>query len=302
MLKVRLDLHIHSRFSPDSLLDPVKIIRVAKEKGLNGVAIVDHNTVRGGVAARGLNSDPDFIVIPGAEYSTELGHVLGLFIDKEIHVEARKGTDKAHVSQTLSYEDVVQAIHTQGGIAVLAHPFQSRLSVPLHVFNGPVRVDAMEKFNARAGTRRNPAANAIAGKCSIEYAIPALGGSDAHLAWEIGRAYTEVDLSNVLLQRLDSNEQAKGSSGGLEDGICIRDSHHLVKESILAGQVEAFGRDSPRAVVPISELTKTYRRKTYRRVPFVMAWLFVSLLGPVGFWLETVFRKIKKVFRPERRN
>ena len=114
------------------------------------MAIADHNTVGGGMAAFMSNTDPDFIVIPGAEYSTEYGHVVGLFLSEEIRVQGRKPQGYT-LSPTLPFEDVVQAIHAQGGIAVLAHPFQSRVSLPAHVFKGPVKVDAIEGFNSRAG-------------------------------------------------------------------------------------------------------------------------------------------------------
>jgi len=267
-LRLNLDLHIHSSFSPDSLVTPEEVIRIAKRKGLDGVAIADHNTVGGGMAAFKSNTDPDFIVIPGAEYSTEYGHVVGLFLSEEIRVQGRKPQGYT-LSPTLPFEDVVQAIHAQGGIAVLAHPFQSRVSLPAHVFKGPVKVDAIEGFNSRAGARANPNANALAASCSTEYNVPALGGSDAHLPWEIGRAYTLVDLG--------------GASGG---AVCIRESHHLVKQAILAGRVECHGRHTHRAVIPLTELVKAYKRRTYRRVPYLLGWLLVSLLEPVGSWLE----------------
>ncbi len=359
-MKIRLDLHIHSGFSPDSLTGPGEIIRLARRRGLDGVAVVDHNTVRGGLAALELNSDPGFIVIPGAEYSTEYGHVLGLFLYKEIDVESCTPGGKPHgkaPGHVLPFEGVVEAIHAQGGIAVLAHPFQSRLSLQAHVFDGPVRVDAIEGFNARAGTRANPNANALAGKCSTEYGIPALGGSDAHLAREIGRAYTLLDLGEPLsrmpelaghiavaarhnfgeplcqtpemrgleepLEKMAGGPEGRLQEGSLlegglqrgsmpgktgiwtgsredvfrtgsEGGICIRESHCLVKEAILAGRAETFGKHSPRAVVPITELIKAHKRKTYGKVPLIVGWLLVSLLGPVGFWLETALRRVRE--------
>lgn len=263
MLKLRLDLHIHSCFSPDSLVSPEQIISLAKRKGLDGVAIADHNTVCGGLAGFEVNSDPDFIVIPAAEYSTEYGHVVGLFLSGEIDVKGRK--PKGHtLSPTLPFEQVVQAIHAQGGVAVLAHPFQSRLCLPAHVLSGPVSVDAVEGFNSRAGTRTNPDANAFAAKCSEEYNLPALGGSDAHLSWEIGRAYTCVDLTGV----------SRGD-------ICIKDSHCLVKQAILEGKVECFGRETHRAVVPLTELVKDYKRKTYSRMPYLVLQIILALLGPM---------------------
>lgn len=272
-MKIDLDLHIHSSFSPDSLVSPGEIIRIAKTRGLDGVAIADHNTVRGGITGLDLNPDPDFIVIPGAEYSTEYGHVVGLFLSEEIDVKGRKPQGHT-LSPTLPFEDVVNAIHAQGGIAVLAHPFQSREWLPAHVFNGAVKVDAIEGFNSRAGTRAYPNANSLASRCFSEYGIPALGGSDAHLSWEIGRAYTRIDL------------------GGVSEGdVCLRDSHSLVKEAILAGRVECAGKQTHRAVVPLTELVKAYKRKTYHRMPYFVLKLIVAMLGSVGLRIENAQRE-----------
>ena len=44
-MKLNLDLHIHSSFSPDSLVTPEEVIRIAKRKGLDGYR--RHNTVVG---------------------------------------------------------------------------------------------------------------------------------------------------------------------------------------------------------------------------------------------------------------
>jgi len=46
------DLHIHSKYSKDSINDPKWIIKIAKNKGLNGVAITDHNTIKGSLVAK----------------------------------------------------------------------------------------------------------------------------------------------------------------------------------------------------------------------------------------------------------
>jgi predicted metal-dependent phosphoesterase TrpH len=280
-LKVNLDLHIHSSFSPDSRVTPGEIIRLAKQRGLDGVAIADHNTVQGGLAALEINADPDFIVIPGAEYSTEYGHVVGLFLSEEIDVQGRKPKGYT-LSPTLPLGEVVQAIHAQGGIAVLAHPFQSRLSLPAHVFEGPVKVDAIEGFNSRAGTRTNPDANAHAAQCAKEYDIPALGGSDAHLPWEIGRAYTRIDLRGVS-----------------KEDVCLRECHSLVRAAILEGRVEYFGRETQRAVVPLTEIVKARKRKTYCRMPYLVLKLILASLGPVGLWLENALGEQGNAKKPK---
>ncbi|MFX0204875.1 MAG: PHP domain-containing protein, partial [Candidatus Hodarchaeota archaeon] len=45
---IQLDLHVHSKYSFDSLMEPKTIIKVAGKKGLDCVAVTDHNTIKGG--------------------------------------------------------------------------------------------------------------------------------------------------------------------------------------------------------------------------------------------------------------
>ena len=74
-MELRLDLHIHSERSFDGCMSLSEIVALARERGLNGVAICDHDRV--------LDEVPefdDFLVIPATEVSTERGHLLGLFV------------------------------------------------------------------------------------------------------------------------------------------------------------------------------------------------------------------------------
>ncbi len=162
------DLHIHTRYSHDSFMDPARVVRVARMRGLSAIAVTDHNTIRGGLLAREANPGGDFEVIVGAEIRTEYGDVLGLFLDREI--AARR------------FDDVVEEIHAQGGLAVLAHPYRRYLS-PERLAG---RVDLIEGFNSRS--RRQ--ANALSMQLGRTSGKGTVGGSDAHTYAEIGRGVT----------------------------------------------------------------------------------------------------------------
>jgi hypothetical protein len=43
-MKYRIDLHCHSRFSSDGVSEPEEMVQAARERGLHGFAITDHNT------------------------------------------------------------------------------------------------------------------------------------------------------------------------------------------------------------------------------------------------------------------
>ena len=106
-MEIKLDLHVHSHLSPDGRMSPEEIAAAAKKAGLQAVAICDHERVW-----QGARECDGILLIPGGEFSTEHGHLLGLFLSSPIE----KG----------SFAETAAAIRAQGGIPVLAHPFQKR--------------------------------------------------------------------------------------------------------------------------------------------------------------------------------
>jgi len=185
---MKFDLHIHSKYSYDSFLSPERIIKVAKRKGLHGVAITDHNTIKGGIEALKINEDEDFQVIVGAEIRTEYGDIIGLFLEDEI--------------TTNKFEEVIEEIKSQGGLSVLAHPYR-QYKFPEEIID---KVDLVEVFNARSKKRDNRRALHLAAK----YNKPVIAGSDAHLPFEIGRGSTivpaQVDFKNAIIDGLTQVE------------------------------------------------------------------------------------------------
>src|SRR2546428_14142702 len=71
-----LDLHNHTRYSPDSRVDPAALVELARKIRLAGIAITDHNSV-GGIAAAQQAAGPDFPGIPPVEVSPKIGHGAG---------------------------------------------------------------------------------------------------------------------------------------------------------------------------------------------------------------------------------
>jgi predicted metal-dependent phosphoesterase TrpH len=168
---MKIDLHIHSRYSSDGTLAPEDIVKTARKKGLDGVAVTDHGTVQGGLEAKKYETD-DFVVIAGIEIKTDRGEVIGLFLSKEI---------KSHRLQ-----DVVIEIKAQGGLVVVPHPFDRMRRSAFRISEEEINyVDAIEGFNGRSILQTyNRQAVAFAGK----HNLPVVAGSDAHHANEIGLA------------------------------------------------------------------------------------------------------------------
>jgi hypothetical protein len=80
---VILDLHNHTRWSFDCSMDPARVIRVAKARGLDAIAITDHGEIGGALEARKA-AGGDLLVIIGEEIDTDGGDILGLFLRERI--------------------------------------------------------------------------------------------------------------------------------------------------------------------------------------------------------------------------
>ena len=168
---MRYDFHIHTHHSYDSMMKPSKILQLAKERGLHGVVICDHNTVAGGLETQALNEDPNFEVIVGAEIRTNAGDITGIRISEEI------------VSR--EFEAACDEIHAQGGQTILVHPYVDH-DLNLIDFD---KIDYVEVINTRASDAQNDLAYALA----VKYDKPMVAGSDAHLYSEIGNAETTIE-------------------------------------------------------------------------------------------------------------
>ena len=195
-----LDLHNHTRYSPDSRVEPRALVELARKIRLAGIAITDHNSV-GGIAAAEQAAGREFLVIPAIEVSTKSGHVLGYGI-REI------------VPRDLSVSETAERIVALGGVPVAAHPFRFWSGL------GPAAVaeaafPAYETCNGRTLRRGNVRARAWA----RERKLGETGGSDSHFLDEVAKAVTAVDAGAVgvddVLQLL---AQGRTSAQGLDRG------------------------------------------------------------------------------------
>jgi len=172
---LKLDLHIHSKYSDDGIGDPENIIKSAKKRGLDGLAITDHNTVKGGLIAE-KNAPKDFIVIPGIEVSTSDGHILGLNVRQDI-------------PKSLSVEETVEHIKDVSGIAIVPHLFRNMSGIKIEKLKKiKNKIPAIEVFNSCS----LPKTNLKMAKAAKKFNLGGTGGSDSHDLLYAGYAYTMV--------------------------------------------------------------------------------------------------------------
>ncbi|CAN5448847.1 CehA/McbA family metallohydrolase [soil metagenome] len=174
-----VDLHCHSSASFDSLSSPADLVRVASERGLTHLAITDHERIDGALEARERAPD-GLTVIVGEEIRSTECDIIGLFLERA-------------VPPGLSPLETIAAIHEQGGVAGLPHPFDrfrlSGLRDGLATLPDQLaaQLDFVEAYNARtpfAGANRRAAEYAHA------HGLPGVASSDAHTLLEVGVAYT----------------------------------------------------------------------------------------------------------------
>ncbi len=196
---MRFDLHVHSHFSKDSNADIDSIITHAKKNGLDGIAVCDHDTIKGGIACakRAAELGTDLIVIPGIEVTSSKGHILVLGIEEDIEPH-------------LSPEKTIERARELGGVIIIPHPF--KLSSHGIGFVGGIDIDAVEVLNSRCLDNRSNRKAKIAAE-SIN--LPQVGGSDAHTPQMVGQAYTEIDAQeNTVDAVLMAIRQGKVRAGG----------------------------------------------------------------------------------------
>ncbi len=183
-MPLKIDLHMHTHYSSDATTTLRQVVQYAKKRGLDGVAITDHDTLLGALR---LARQRDLLVIPGMEIETTKGHILAMDIGE--HFGEALDTE-------LTFSTVIEKIHEADGTAVVAHPASMLKSGLGNKILSETDIDAIEVVNSAAfpfflSTR-------LSRRLAKQLKLPQTAGSDSHHPQEIGKAYTLVDAdSNV---------------------------------------------------------------------------------------------------------
>lgn len=176
---MKLAFHVHTNYSHDGFSKLPDLKRRLVKKGIDVVAISDHNTLKGAVDAEKLFGD-DIRVIRCEEIKTKEGEIIGLFLSEEI-------------SPYLSIEETIKRIKGQGGLVCVPHPFDRMRKSKIH-FRALYRIideiDIVEVFNAR---NIYPHDDKLALDFADKYGKLKICGADAHTLFEIGHTYVELE-------------------------------------------------------------------------------------------------------------
>lgn len=231
MKTFRTDLHIHTLLSPcgDLEMSPANIVLLACERGLDIIAITDHNTTKQCELVWKLAKKTNLTVFPGSEItSREEVHCLGLFEDFDSLRIFQEFIDQhlmmiPHNSELFGYqvlidedenileeienylgssldvsiEEIEQKVHELSGIFIPAHIDRPRNSVfsQLGFLPPGLTVDALQisKLANEIEVRQ---------KYKINPDMSIVKFSDAHFPTDLGKTYTLFEMENPAFGEL----------------------------------------------------------------------------------------------------
>jgi len=171
----KIDLHTHSSASPDGGITQAEYGQILESESLHAVAITDHDRIDFALRMRDILGEK---IIVGQEVTTRDGEIIGLFLQQP-------------VKPGQSAKDTAVAIHAQGGLVYIPHPFETvRKGVTQVTLDSIIdEVDIVEAYNGRAFVQnRGPQAITWARM----HQKPIVSSSDAHGAKGLGATYSLV--------------------------------------------------------------------------------------------------------------
>lgn len=251
----RFELHCHTYFSrgtkipAEGIASPEEVVRRAKEIGLAGIAITDHNTIEGLERAAKEAKRLGIVFIPGIEIDSVEGHIIALGVWKRI-------------KPGMSAEKTVAEIHRLKGLAVAVHPYDARR---YGVGDSFVLADAVEVFNSMSIDK---VSNGFMKRQAKGTGMSLVAGSDAHSKEMIGFGTVLLDFEGGYRSVLSK----------IKMGNVAIDAHYVPMDIVMEWVRE-------RMIMSYSEILR-YIHLNYNPVK---AWLAKNMLrryvvSRSGFW------------------
>lgn len=180
----KIELHVHTSYSKDSILTYPFLLFMCKIKRINCLAITDHNEVKGALYYKERLQKHNIDVIVGEEIFTKDGEIIGLFLHEKIE-------------PNLSVEETIEEIKKQDGYIYVPHPFDTKRKKTVLKEKALKKVikdiDFIECHNGR---NIESMFSLKQEKVVKKYDKIGVVGSDAHTFYELGRNYCLVNSYN----------------------------------------------------------------------------------------------------------
>jgi hypothetical protein len=247
---LRVELHSHTVYSSDGHMRFETMSRMARRRGLDVIAITDHDTMEGAEEFQRLNTraSAGLHIIVGEERTlADMSHVIGLFLREPL--------------QSDDFESVVKEIWEQGGVCVFPHPLRGKdgtFRLPRPPLQGGAA--CFEVFNPKCSYDENRAAQQL-----LARGWTAVGGSDAHYESDLAEAINVVPFQNNVEQSV-----RRALSGNVPFRVLGRRQSPGAKGRKYAAlyyRLKPFAR-VPRPLVPVaSRMYQVFRNEVWGRIP-----------------------------------
>ncbi|RUL89700.1 PHP-associated domain-containing protein [Tautonia sociabilis] len=205
----RIDHHIHTtRHSPDSFIDPDDLIDRAREAGLDGVVITEHDRLWEPDELAELQARAgELTVLSGVEVSAREGHFLVYGL-----------TDLDECPPGVRLQTLLEVVEAQGAAIVAAHPFRWDQDFEgIVARHGPV-FDALELVSNNVTPDMREQIEAMLGRFP---SMGATGSSDAHDPMTVGCYFTEFPGSIRTLAEFVSALKARSGRPRHRQGVAL---------------------------------------------------------------------------------
>jgi hypothetical protein len=201
------------------MVSPAELVDAAVAAAIDLIAVTDHDTMASAREVKERGEAAGLTVVPGQEITTRWPaqtHILGWFLEKPV----RRG---------MSVEDTVDAIHANGGLAIVPHPF-------MPVYFGSIQpgmlrrlldrqaVDGIEMLaTVPLGALRRRQLEAFFAANRDRLGAP-IGSSDCHFgASDLGRVVTQFEGDfRTAVQLRKTNPKLGQRHRGVPMGIALR--------------------------------------------------------------------------------
>jgi hypothetical protein len=167
-----IDMHIHTRFSPCSVIRIRQLIRQAQNRGLDGVCITDHDNTDSLSILKNQTEVFGICVIVGIEYTTQKGDFL-IFGPVE------------QIPKCMDAKNLLKWVQKEGGVAIPAHPFRKDRPVDPNILNNSTIIEGLNG-------RNRPSEDELCREWLLKNTngVKIIGGSDAHTLDGVGQIVT----------------------------------------------------------------------------------------------------------------
>lgn len=180
-MKKRFEVHTHTAYSQVSLLNKWMYLFMLKRRGIDVVAITDHNEIDGALHYRKFLAKYNISVVIGEKITTEKGEIIGLFL-------------KEKIEPGLPVRDTMLQIRKQGGLVYIPHPYDEEryetVLSEIEISKNINLIDLIEIHNGRNSDSYFSEKQLLIAKKYPK--VHRLVGSDAHTFIELGRNYNLI--------------------------------------------------------------------------------------------------------------